>query len=148
MVTTADDPQGRPTVVELVPDEPRVFPVGRLDADSEGLLILTNDGELAQRLTHPSFGVEKEYLAEVDGRARRPGRCGACARAWTSTTARRRPARWAWSPPACCASSSTRAATARSGACARPWATRCAAWCAPASGRWPTAASSPGSGGR
>jgi 23S rRNA pseudouridine2605 synthase len=67
VLTTADDPQGRPTVVALVPAEPRVFPVGRLDADSEGLLILTNDGDLAQRLTHPSFGVEKEYLAEVEG---------------------------------------------------------------------------------
>jgi 23S rRNA pseudouridine2605 synthase len=67
VVTTASDPQGRPTVVELVPAEPRVFPVGRLDADSEGLLLLTNDGELTHRLTHPSFGVEKEYLAEVDG---------------------------------------------------------------------------------
>jgi len=68
VVTTASDPQGRPTVVELVPLEPRVFPVGRLDTDTEGLIILTNDGELAHRLTHPSFGVEKEYLAEVDGR--------------------------------------------------------------------------------
>jgi 23S rRNA pseudouridine2605 synthase len=68
ILTTADDPQGRPTVVGLVPSDPRVFPVGRLDADSEGLLILTNDGDLAQRLTHPSFGVEKEYLAEVEGR--------------------------------------------------------------------------------
>ncbi|MDP8976450.1 MAG: rRNA pseudouridine synthase, partial [Actinomycetota bacterium] len=58
---------GRPTVVDLVPREPRVFPVGRLDADTEGLLLLTNDGELAHRLTHPSFGVEKEYLAEVEG---------------------------------------------------------------------------------
>jgi 23S rRNA pseudouridine2605 synthase len=67
VVTTAADPQGRPTVVELVPDEPRVFPVGRLDAETEGLLLLTNDGDLAHRLTHPSFGVEKEYLAEVDG---------------------------------------------------------------------------------
>ncbi|HUF32835.1 MAG TPA: pseudouridine synthase [Acidimicrobiales bacterium] len=67
VVTTADDPQGRPTVVELVPDEPRVFPVGRLDVDTEGLLLLTNDGDLTHRLTHPSFGVEKEYLAEVDG---------------------------------------------------------------------------------
>jgi 23S rRNA pseudouridine2605 synthase len=67
VVTTASDPQGRPTVVELVPSEPRVFPVGRLDVDTEGLLLLTNDGDLAHRLTHPSFGVEKEYLAEVEG---------------------------------------------------------------------------------
>ena len=65
VVTTASDPQGRPTVVELVPAEPRVFPVGRLDQDTEGLLLLTNDGELAHRLTHPSFGVVKRYLAEV-----------------------------------------------------------------------------------
>lgn len=67
VVTTASDPQGRPTVVDLVPDSPRVYPVGRLDADTEGLLLLTNDGELAHRLTHPSFGVDKEYLAEVEG---------------------------------------------------------------------------------
>jgi 23S rRNA pseudouridine2605 synthase len=67
VVTTAADPQGRPTVVELVPNDPRVYPVGRLDADTEGLLLLTNDGDLTHRLTHPSFGVEKEYLAEVEG---------------------------------------------------------------------------------
>ncbi len=67
VITTADDPQGRPTVVQIVPAEPRVFPVGRLDADTEGLLLLTNDGELTHRLTHPSFGVEKEYLAHVEG---------------------------------------------------------------------------------
>lgn len=67
VVTTAEDPQGRPTVVSLVPDEPRVHPVGRLDLDTEGLLLLTNDGELTHRLTHPSFGVEKEYVAEVQG---------------------------------------------------------------------------------
>lgn len=67
VVTTAHDPQGRPTVVSLVPATPRVFPVGRLDVDTEGLLVLTNDGDLAQRLTHPSFGVEKEYVAEVEG---------------------------------------------------------------------------------
>jgi len=65
VVTTAKDTHGRPTVMELVPAEPRVFPVGRLDADTEGLLLLTNDGELAHRLTHPSFGVDKEYLAQV-----------------------------------------------------------------------------------
>jgi 23S rRNA pseudouridine2605 synthase len=68
VVTTANDPEGRHTVMEFVPVEPRVFPVGRLDFDTEGLLILTNDGDLAQRLTHPSFGVEKEYLAEVQGK--------------------------------------------------------------------------------
>jgi 23S rRNA pseudouridine2605 synthase len=68
VVTTAIDPLGRPTVVGLVPEHPRVFPVGRLDADSEGLLILTNDGELAQRLSHPSFGVDKEYVAHVEGK--------------------------------------------------------------------------------
>jgi 23S rRNA pseudouridine2605 synthase len=67
VVSTAKDTHGRPTVVDLVPPEPRVFPVGRLDADTEGLLLLTNDGDLAHRLTHPSFGVEKEYLASVEG---------------------------------------------------------------------------------
>ena len=67
VVTTAADPQGRRTVVDLVPAGARVYPVGRLDIDTEGLLILTNDGELAHRLTHPSFGVDKEYLAEVEG---------------------------------------------------------------------------------
>jgi 23S rRNA pseudouridine2605 synthase len=67
VLTTAEDPHGRPTVVELVPEDPRVFPVGRLDADTEGLLLLTNDGELAFRLTHPRFGVAKEYVAEVEG---------------------------------------------------------------------------------
>jgi 23S rRNA pseudouridine2605 synthase len=66
VVTTAHDPEGRRTVVDLVPTQPRVFPVGRLDYDTEGLLILTNDGELAQLLSHPSHGVEKAYVAEVD----------------------------------------------------------------------------------
>jgi len=69
VVTTMHDPQGRPSIRELLPaDGPRVFPVGRLDRDTEGLLLLTNDGELANRLTHPRYGVEKEYLAEVAGR--------------------------------------------------------------------------------
>jgi 23S rRNA pseudouridine2605 synthase len=67
VVTTTNDPQGRPTVTALVPASPRVFPVGRLDYDSEGLLLLTNDGELTQLLTHPRHGVAKAYLAEVIG---------------------------------------------------------------------------------
>ena len=67
VVTTASDPQGRRTVLDLVPAEPRVFPVGRLDYETEGLLLLTNDGDLAHGLTHPSRGVEKAYLAEVEG---------------------------------------------------------------------------------
>jgi len=66
-VTTARDPQGRRTVVELVPDEPRVVPAGRLDADTTGALLLTNDGDLAHRLAHPRYGVPKVYEAEVEG---------------------------------------------------------------------------------
>jgi len=67
VVSTASDPQGRPTVVDLVPGESRVFPVGRLDADSEGLIILTNDGDLTMRITHPRYGVHKTYVVLVDG---------------------------------------------------------------------------------
>ena len=67
VVTTARDPQGRPTVVELVEHASRVVPVGRLDADTTGALLLTNDGELAHRLAHPRYGVEKRYVVEVEG---------------------------------------------------------------------------------
>jgi 23S rRNA pseudouridine2605 synthase len=68
VVSTARDPGGRPTVVELVPATGlRLYPVGRLDADSSGLILLTNDGELANRLTHPSFEVEKTYRATIGG---------------------------------------------------------------------------------
>jgi 23S rRNA pseudouridine2605 synthase len=67
VVTTASDPHGRRTVVDLVPSEPRVVPVGRLDTDTTGALLLTNDGELAHRLAHPRYGVPKVYEAEVDG---------------------------------------------------------------------------------
>ncbi len=67
VVTTARDPEGRRTVVELVPVEPRVVPVGRLDVDTSGVLLLTNDGALAHRLAHPRYGVPKTYLADVEG---------------------------------------------------------------------------------
>lgn len=66
VVSTAIDTHGRPTVVELVPGDVRVFPVGRLDMDTSGLIILTNDGVLTNLVTHPSHGVEKEYVAEVE----------------------------------------------------------------------------------
>src|ERR687894_2598110 len=64
-VSTVRDPQGRPTVVSLVSGRERLYPVGRLDADSTGLILLTNDGELAHRLTHPSFEVPRVYRARV-----------------------------------------------------------------------------------
>ena len=66
VVSTASDPQGRETVTELVPSERRLYPVGRLDADSTGLILLTNDGELANQLTHPRYEVPKTYVARVD----------------------------------------------------------------------------------
>jgi 23S rRNA pseudouridine2605 synthase len=68
VVTTARDPQGRPTVVGLVDHPARVVPVGRLDADTTGALLLTNDGPLAHRLAHPRYGVEKVYEVDVEGR--------------------------------------------------------------------------------
>lgn len=67
VISTASDPQGRPTVVESVPSRGRVFPVGRLDGDSSGVIILTNDGDLTARLLHPRYEVEKEYIATVRG---------------------------------------------------------------------------------
>jgi len=66
-VTTASDPHGRRTVVDLIGGRTRLYPVGRLDADTQGLLLMTNDGELTHRLTHPRYQVPKTYLAEVEG---------------------------------------------------------------------------------
>jgi 23S rRNA pseudouridine2605 synthase len=71
VVTSTRDPEGRPTVLDLLPSEAldrRLFPVGRLDLDSEGLLLLTNDGDVAQAMLHPSLGCEKEYRVTVRGR--------------------------------------------------------------------------------
>lgn len=67
VVSTADDPQGRRTVVDVVGSTTRLYPVGRLDMDSEGLLILTNDGALTDHLTHPRYGVTKTYTVLADG---------------------------------------------------------------------------------
>jgi len=68
VITTTADTHGRQTVIDLVPAEPTVHPVGRLDADSEGLLVLTNDGALTNHVTHPRYGVTKTYVALVTGR--------------------------------------------------------------------------------
>ncbi len=67
IISTADDPQGRQTVVDLVAGDIRVWPVGRLDADSEGLILVSNDGELTNRITHPRYGVTKTYTVVVEG---------------------------------------------------------------------------------
>jgi 23S rRNA pseudouridine2605 synthase len=69
VVSTARDPQGRPTVVSFVPEQLRLYPVGRLDIDTTGLILLTNDGDLAHRLTHPRFEVEKTYRVLLGGPA-------------------------------------------------------------------------------
>jgi pseudouridine synthase len=71
VISSASDPEGRQTVVDLVAGRGRLYPVGRLDYDSEGLILLTNDGELANRVTHPRYGILKTYLALVEGS---PGR--------------------------------------------------------------------------
>ena len=68
VVSTASDPHGRPTVVEAVDADTRIYPVGRLDADSEGLIVLTNDGALTEHVTHPRHGVTQTYTALVEGR--------------------------------------------------------------------------------
>jgi 23S rRNA pseudouridine2605 synthase len=67
VISTADDPLGRPTVIDLIETPQRLYPVGRLDADSEGLILVSNDGELTNRVTHPRYGITKRYLAEVTG---------------------------------------------------------------------------------
>lgn len=68
VISSAADPGGRPTVVDLIDSDKRLYPVGRLDADSEGLILVSNDGELANRVTHPRHGITKTYLARVGGR--------------------------------------------------------------------------------
>ena len=126
-----------------------MFPVGRLDADTEGLLLLTNDGELAHRLTHPRYGVEKEYLAEVDGGHVAPGALRRLREGVELDDGRTAPATVSQPSPGRAAHRrSTRAATARCGGCARRSATRCTGWCAPASARSATAGSRRARGGR
>ena len=87
VVSTASDTHGRPTVVELVPSGRRLYPVGRLDAGTTGLILLTDDGPLAHQLTHPSFEVPRVYRAKIRRAPIRGTRWSRCARASSSTTA-------------------------------------------------------------
>ena len=142
MHSTMSDDQGRPCVGDLVEHRVRgnkkLFHVGRLDADTEGLMLLTNDGELAHRLMHPSYEVPKTYLATVVGTVPRglgkklkegieldDGPAASTTSRW-STRCRAR--RW-------CGSTCTRAASASSGGCSPRSAFRSRSWCAPTSGR-------------
>jgi 23S rRNA pseudouridine2605 synthase len=122
VVSTAHDPQGRPTVVELVTSGRRLYPVGRLDADTTGLILLTDDGDLAHRLTHPSFEVPRVYRARVARPPVRSEALRALREGVELDDGRTAPAR-VWRPTRS-RSRSTRAASARSGGCARRSGTR------------------------
>ena len=120
VVTTASDPEGRPTVVDLVGHDARVVPVGRLDIDTSGVLLLTNDGDLAHRLAHPRYGVEKTYVADVEGDShRRSWRRWRRASSSTTASPHRRAPGSSGAPGS--SSCSTRGATGRCGGCAKPW---------------------------
>ena len=123
VVTTASDPHGRPTVVDLVEHESRVVPVGRLDADTTGVLLLTNDGELAHRLAHPRYEVDKVYEADVEGEPSDEA-ISRLEEAWSSTTAAPHPRKRDALLLRASSSRSTRAESIRSSACSRPSATR------------------------
>ena len=140
VVSTMHDPEGRPSIGQFVSDrEERLFHVGRLDAETEGLILLTNDGDLANRLSHPSHGVTKIYLVQLEGRVHAARWARGCSRASSSRTARpsstssrscRRPRRRAWSRSSC-----TRVATASCDGSSTRSATRSRSWSARRSAR-------------
>ena len=123
VVSTAREPGARPAVVELVDTAARLYPVGRLDADSTGLLLLTNDGELANRLTHPRYEVPKTYRAALASRSLIATLSG-CARASSSRTGRPARPRCVASARARSRSPSGKAATAKCGGCWKRWGMR------------------------
>jgi 23S rRNA pseudouridine2605 synthase len=155
VVTTRSDPGRRKTVIDLLGGvREYVYPVGRLDYDSEGLLLLTNDGDLAARLTHPRHGVEREYHAWVLGHPDDRD-LQRLSRGVVIEGRRTQPSEVAWCTPAaasaratpCSASPCARAATARCAACARPSATRWTRSRVCGSGRCGTRSSDPASSG-
>jgi 16S rRNA U516 pseudouridylate synthase RsuA-like enzyme len=126
-VVTVKDPFGRPTVMDLLPKLPaRVYPVGRLDAESEGVLLLTNDGETAFRLIHPKHEIGKIYEVWISGSRRRES-WKSCGRGFSSRDGKRPRPRskscGAARVEPSCASGSTRDASASSGRCSEPWDT-------------------------
>ena len=114
----------------LVPPEPRVFPVGRLDVSSEGLIVLTNDGDLAYQLTHPSFGVLKEYVVEVEGHLSRQA-LGRLRRGVELDDGMTAPAKVSLLAPSSARVTIHEGRNRQVGGCARPSATRCAGSCGP-----------------
>ena len=147
VVSTARDTHGRPTVVELVRSQRRLYPVGRLDADSTGLILLTNDGELADLLTHPRYGVEKVYRARVQPGRLSPRALKALREGVQLDDGPTAPARVRQVGPGLVEIALREGASARCGACARPSATgwwsssgwrsarsACAAWSPAAAG--------------
>ena len=147
VVSTARDPQGRPTVVTMVPQTERLYPVGRLDIDTTGLILLTNEGDLAHRLTHPSFEVEKTYRAVVGGPPVREAALRALRDGVELDDGLTAPARSGASPPTRSRSRSTRDASARSSGCARPSGTRSSASSGSRSARCSSAICRAGGGG-
>ena len=137
VVTSAFDPEGRPTVLDLVPEVPRVFPVGRLDITCEGLLVLTNDGDLAYQLTHPSFGVVKEYVVEVEGKLSREA-IGRLRRGVELEDGLTAPAEISVLRPLGPDLHPRRAEPPGAAGCAKPWATPYGAWSGPRIGPSPT----------
>ena len=123
VTSTAREPGRRRAVVELVDSAARLYPVGRLDADSSGLILLTNDGELANGLTHPRYGV-RAPTASASGGGRATATCGGFVKGSSSTTARRPPRGCAGGAHARLRSRSARDAIARCGAWPRRWGTR------------------------
>ena len=129
VVSTMSDPQGRRTLADFLGGfDERLFHVGRLDTDTDGLILLTNDGDLAHRLAHPSFGVSKLYVAQVTGAGRSRRRPAAPGRASSWTTGRPRSSRSGWCRPRATgpwwSSACTRGGTASSGGCSMRWAIR------------------------
>ena len=145
VVSTARDPQRRPTVVSLIRSDLRLYPVGRLDIDTTGLILLTNDGELAHRLTHPRFEVDKTYRATVANPPVSDTALRALRRGVVLDDGPSAPARVRRLSRSSSSSQSMRDAIGRSSGCARRSGIACDRWSGSGSGRSSSATSHPAS---